>query len=85
MERLVVEAQGSHNQNDESMKIIERRKSTKKVKKVKTKKKKKKEKIKKKGVGEQENTFTTLLTGMGGYQLQPGVEDGRTPIEVVAK
>ena len=49
MERLVVEAQGSHNQNDEIMKIIERRKSTKKVKKVKTKKKKKKEKIKKKG------------------------------------
>ena len=53
MERLVVEAQGSHNQNDESMKIIERRKSTKKVKKVKTKKKKK-EKIKKRGRGARE-------------------------------
>ena len=60
-------------------------KNPKKKKKMKTPKKKKKIKNQKKVVGEHGNTITTLLTGMGGNQLQPGVEDGGTPTEVVAK
>ena len=55
------------------------------MKKMKKPKKRKKEKIKKKVVGEHGNTITTLLTEMGGNQLQPGAEDGGTPTEVVAK
>ena len=55
-------------------------------KKKKTRKSKKRGKRKyKKMVGEHGNTITTLLTGMGGNQLQPGEKDGGTPIEVVAK
>ena len=53
-------------------------------------KKKKTRKSKKNVVGEHWNHITTLhsensVTRMGGNQLQPGVEDGGTPIEVVAK
>ena len=64
----------------------ERRKQENPKKKKTRKSQKKKKKLKKCGRGALESHYDTPLThsDRNGWQLQPGVEDGGTPTEVVA-